>query len=309
MVTVHAMRTYDDLRRVLAARAASLPAGQARLADLFLRDPEGCAFRTIGEVAKLADVHQSSVVRFAHALGLDGFPALAGLCRDHLRQQAQLVRRLDQAVSLGAADLLAQLAAQEQANISRTFARIDPAVWERVTSSLADGPKIHVVGMRKCSAVAELLSYLLRMVRREVYQMGLAKGDLVEELRDIAAGEVMVVVSIHRYSRDTVTAARTAAGKGLTVIALTDNPGSPLVPHASSTLFVEASGVTVLRSITALVSLSQALATAAAVRLGAESRQALLLEEDLLNELGIYHHGPDHAAGRGAARRRSDDHP
>ena len=65
---------------------------------------------------------------------------------------------------------------------------------------LTDASRVHVVGVRKCFSVAYLFGYLLRLVRREVHQLGTAPGGLVEELRDLAEGDVLVGISVHRYT-------------------------------------------------------------------------------------------------------------
>ena len=75
---------YQELAEILRARLPKLAAGQRRIANLLLTDPEGTAFRSISETARLADVHESSLVRFATSLGLAGYPALAQLCRAQL---------------------------------------------------------------------------------------------------------------------------------------------------------------------------------------------------------------------------------
>ena len=281
---------FAALRQRLQSRLPELAAGQRRIARLLLSDPEGCAFRTISETARVAEVHESSLVRFANSLGLSGYPALTALCREQLREKAQLVNRLESATFLDSANgnLLGPIAEQDQANVARTLATIDPADWEQAVSWLAEAPRVHVIGLRKCFSVAYLLSYLLRLVRREVHLLGTAPGGLVEELRDLAPGDVLVGISIHRYCRDTLAAVALAAERDLRVVVLTDNPSSPLARHADACFYVECAGVTILRSMVAFVSLVQALVTATAVKLGTRSRNALLLEEELLSTLGIY---------------------
>ncbi|MGI5498621.1 MurR/RpiR family transcriptional regulator [Lentzea sp. CA-135723] len=277
---------FAELQRVLQGRLPDLAAGQRRVAQLVLSDPEGCAFRTIGETARLAEVHESSLVRFAHGLGLSGWPALTALCRERLKEKAQLVGRLEAA---GAADdLLGSIAEQDQANIARTLATIDPEHWEQAVTWLAEAPRVHVIGLRKCFSPAYLLGYLLRLVRRDVRQLGTTPGGLAEELRDLEPGDVLVGISIHRYHRDTAAAVEFAARRGLHVIALTDNASSPLARHAGACFYAESGGVTILRSMAGFVSLVQALVTATAVRLGARGRTALRDEEELLLSLDIY---------------------
>lgn len=274
--------SYEELRALLQHRLPDLAAGQQRIARLLLSDPEGCAFRTIGETARAAEIHESSVVRFAASLGLDGYPGLISLCRQQLSDQAHLVRRFEEASQYAAADdLLATVAANDERNLARTYARIDEATWGRAVDLLADAPVVHVIGLRKCFSVAYLLTYLLHLVRRSVRQLTSASGLLVDELRDLTPGELFVAIAIHPYTADTVRALAHARRQGLNTIVLTDNPASPLVAHADVVFYVETSGVTILRSLTAFASVVQALATAVAIRLGTRSRSELLLDEEL----------------------------
>jgi DNA-binding MurR/RpiR family transcriptional regulator len=285
---------YDELGEVLRARLPKLAAGQRRIAHLLLADPEGTAFRSISETARLADVHESSLVRFATSLGLAGYPALAQLCRAQLAEQAQLVRRFERAVhGDGQGPLLGEIAEHDRQNLARTFARIDPAAWTQVIETLAGAPSVHIIGLRKCFTVAYLLSYLLNTVRPKVRQLGAAPGLLVDDLRDLAEGEAMVAVSIRRYTTDTVRALAHAKSRGLRTIALTDNAGSPLTEYADVTLYVETAGVTLMRSLTAFTSLVQALATDVALRLGSMTQAELLTDERLLDEFDVYVEGPD----------------
>lgn len=287
---MHTPASVVDLHRVLRDRLDGFAPGQQRIARLLLTDPEGCAFSTISELAGRAEVHESSVVRFAHALGFSGYPKLVELCREYVRDQAQLVRRFDQAAVIeGSGEHLASaISAQDQRNVARTYATIDETVWERTLTLLAEAPRVHVMGLRKCFSVAYLFAYLLQLVRPGVRQLAVLSGSLAEELRDLQPGDTFVAISIHRYSTDTVTAVKQAVHRGVNVVVLTDNAASPLARHTDLTFFVECGGVTILRSLSAFVSLCQALATATALRLGADSRSALLLDEQLLTDLDSY---------------------
>lgn len=288
--TIRQPGSYRELRQRLQERLPDMAAGQQRIARLLLDDPEGTAFRSIGETAKLAGVHSSSLVRFAGLFGLNGYPALVKLCREQLASEAQLVRRLEQAGEHTATgELLGAVADHDGRNLTRTFAQIDHGEWERAVRLLADAATVHVVGLRKCFSVAHLMSYLLHMVRPGVRQIGGSAGLLVDELREVRAGDVLVAVSIRRYTGDTVRALEHAGRLGAATIALTDDPSSPLARAADLSFYVETGGVTVLRSLSAFTSLVQALATAVAVQLGTRSRDELRTDEDLLEAFQVYH--------------------
>ncbi|MET3811517.1 MurR/RpiR family transcriptional regulator [Arthrobacter sp. UYEF3] len=283
---------YRELREQLQERMPKLAQGQQRVATLLLTDPEGTAFRTIAETAALANVHQSSLVRFATGFGIKGYPGLVKLCRDYLSDQAHLVRRFDQVAGNSSTEgLLASVLEHEQQNLSRTFARIPSEQWDKAVGLLAQSPAVYVMGLRKCLPVAQLLTYLLHLVRPRVHQVAPVVGSLADQLRDFQRGDVFVAVSIRRYTSDTVYAFEEAKRRNLSTIVLTDNAASPLAKDADVVFFVDSQGVHILRSISAFISMAQTLATSVAQKLGTESRSELLVDEALLTSLQVYADG------------------
>ena len=284
------LETYSQLQAELQSKMDSLAPGQQRIARVLLTDPEGTAFRSIAETAKIAEVNQSSLVRFATMLGLKGYPALVRLCREHLADQANLIRRFDRVQQLpgSSQSLFAGVLDHEKDNLTRTYARIDEADWNLAVKSLTDAPWVYVMGLRKCAPVAQLLSYLLRLVRPGVEQIAPAAGMFVDQLRDLDPDGVFVAIAIRRYTADTVRALNYAKNRGLKTIALTDDSASPLARLADTTFYIETEGVTILRSMTVFTSIAQTLATAVTIQNGARSRQELLIDEQLLEDFNVY---------------------
>lgn len=281
--------TYDQLVAAIEdRRAKGLTAGQSRIADLFLRDPEGTAFRTISKTAELAEVNQSSVVRFAQSLGLKGYPAVLALCRKHLASEVNLAARFDRIEEVGSDNLFSVVVEHERENLNRTYARIDPEMWAEVVQIVATAPRVHTLGLRKCASVAQLLAYLLRLVRPRVFWMQPSEAGLVDELRTLEKGDVFIAASIRRYTSSTVQAMRYAKQKGLITIALTDERSSPLARDADHAFLIETEGATILRSLSVFTSLCQTLATAVALASGAETRSELLVDEQLFAEFSVY---------------------
>jgi DNA-binding MurR/RpiR family transcriptional regulator len=286
--------SYKELEQQLRAGFGDLTPHQQRVAQRVLSDPEGCAFKTITQLAESADVNESTVVRFATSLGLRGYPDLVRLCQQRLQEKAQMVERFNTLSYLESVEggILGRVAAYDQANIARTFADVDPDAWQRAVTTLRRSRRVLVVGHRKSFAPASLLTYLLGLVRDEVQQVGLGPRELPDVLRRVGPDDAVVALSIHRYVRDSVRTLAVARRMGATTIALTDNAASPLVEHADAVFYVEVGGVTILRSMTAVVSLVQALASAVATELDTDTRASLLLEEQLLEEFDVYLEAP-----------------
>ena len=275
---------------MLQDRSLELTPSHRLIADRIVSDPEGVAFMTISELGDSVNVNKATVARFATGLGLDGYPQLVRLCRDHLQEQAHLVRRFSNLERLSSAEVdpLRLVYEHDQANLSRTFSRIDRIEWSSAVEALATAPRVHVLGLRKCYAPAFLLSYLLGMLRDDVYNVRTEAGMLTDDIRQVRPGDCFVALSIHRYTNDTVRGFRAAAQRGARTIALTDNAYSPLAAPADQCFYIDTAGVSVLRSVTAFTAVVQALATSVAANLGQESRESLSVEETLLDEFSIY---------------------
>ncbi|MFD4194490.1 MurR/RpiR family transcriptional regulator [Amycolatopsis thermoflava] len=258
--------SYQELAELLRSRLPKLASGQLRLAHLLLADPEGTAYRGISEAARLLEIRESSVTRFANSLGLPGYPDIMELCRTWVAEQAQVARRTEHAAEAEPGGLLSAVLEQEQTNLSRTFSHLERPSWLRAVELLARAPRVHVMGLRECRPVADLAAQRLGEVLPAVHRLG--GGSLPDELRELCEDEVLLVFSVRRYAADTVRVAGYAKETGLPVVALTDNAASPLVESAEVALFAETSGVSHSRSLTALTALTQALVTEVAIELG-----------------------------------------
>src|SRR5699024_1273312 len=254
-------------------------------------DPESTAFRTIAQTAEAAEVHQSSLVRFATSLVLKGYPALVALCREHLSDQAHLVRRVEAAATDSSTEsLMSSVLDYEQQNLSRTFARIDHDDWERAVDHLSSAPAVHIMGMRKCLSVAQLLSYLLHLARPDVHLLASSAGMLVDEIRDLKPGDTFVGISLRRYTADTVRTVLEANRRGMTTLALTAIPTSPPAPAALA-FCVDGQGVHSLRAMSAFIALVQTGAPAVAFAGGSHSLSEHNVEAKLLRTMNVYSDG------------------
>ncbi len=281
--------SFAELTARIHEHGPDLTPSYRGLAQRILQDPEGVAFLSVGDFAEMNGVNMSTVSRFAKFMGLSGYPALRQLCEEHLRAQTRLVHRLE-AVTDAEAQLWQRSARLDEENIARTFGRLGPDDIRRAAQTLSQAPTVHVLGLRKSHSAAYLLWFLLQMVRDDVRLF--TTGALVEQVREIRAGDALVAFGLHRYSRYTVLACQYAHACGATTVTLTDNAASPLVPVADHVFLVDTAGPGVLRSMTGFVSLAQALASTVAAQRGTASREALTTEESLLEHFGVYY---DHA--------------
>ncbi|OZG59558.1 transcriptional regulator [Bifidobacterium lemurum] len=300
MTTTQPPHTYEELCEVLRANLADYAPGQKRIATLLLDDASSIAVRSLSENAKAAGVHSSSVVRFAKALGFDGYPALARMCRKYLSEQARLIDRFDQATSQStmsdrdetASPINAagdpQSSRHHERNVVLSLSSINPNVWNNAVDAIANAHDLYIVGLQKCFAPAYLCAYLLQMARGRIHLLSETTGNVLSEIRDISPGDTLIAMSIRQYTAMTVRVVEQASANGGTIVAITDEPSSPLAIKADHTFIAQCESPYVFRSLSGITAIVESLAGEVSLRLGTTAREQLQKDDELFSRFGIY---------------------
>jgi len=76
--------SYDELRGAIAQRHRALSGRLQQIAEFVLDNPTDVALGTVAEIAERSGVPPSAIVRFAHAIGFDGFTQMQQVFRSRL---------------------------------------------------------------------------------------------------------------------------------------------------------------------------------------------------------------------------------
>jgi DNA-binding MurR/RpiR family transcriptional regulator len=186
---------------------------QRRIAHSLVQHAASAAYLSAAEVADLARVSQPSVTRFAMALGYDGYPAEGDELQRALRAEADHLNQL--------ADQLADRAALAEAG--ELLARTRP---------------LPVLGLRAAAPLAGYFAYFAAKVLPDVRVLdagGSLLTDRLEQARAAGATALLAIV-LPRYPREALDALGEAREAGMSVVAVTDSPVSPVVEHADLVL-------------------------------------------------------------------------
>ena len=88
MLQTSAPSNYEDLIRVIHERHDDMSKSYQRIAVYLTQNPNDVAILSVGAIAERCGVHASNVVRFAQALGYDGFKTLQALFQKRLSTAA-----------------------------------------------------------------------------------------------------------------------------------------------------------------------------------------------------------------------------
>jgi DNA-binding MurR/RpiR family transcriptional regulator len=230
---------YEELQAEIGRRFAGLSRQLQRIARFALERPQDVALDTVAAAAGKAEVQPSAMVRFAQALGYDGYSDMQRIFRDRLvqrsgsyRERIASLRRTAPGLSRPKA-VLHDFVADSIKHLSHLEEHVDPARLERAVRLLAGAARIHVVARRRAFTVACYLSYALDQLELPVQLLDGLGGMMREEARGIRPGEVLLAVSFRPYSPYVIELAADAWRRGIDVIVITDSAVSPLARNAT----------------------------------------------------------------------------
>ncbi|MGI8660576.1 MAG: MurR/RpiR family transcriptional regulator [Thermoleophilaceae bacterium] len=224
------------------------------------------SFHTAEELARRANTSSSTVVRFAQALGFEGFPELPSAARDEYRRLREgegtaLDVPNPPLFPIDQTGFEAALAA-DHVNVEETARRLDREQVEATVELISRADRIVLCGTDQMAFFASYLRHLLMLLdlRCEVVaspsQEGLAKLGRIDE------HTVLVGFSAGRPHPLVVRAMKLARNRGAATIAVADATLSEVAKLADHRLFYSSNSPAYVRSHSALLGVVQALAYA-----------------------------------------------
>lgn len=218
-----------------------LTGSHQRVAQYVLAHPLQVSIMPIDELALAAGVSVATVNRFARAIGLDGYPALrAALVMGFERMLEPIEKmRLGLQAPTSVPGVFAAALEQAERNITATRDMLDPAACEAAVKALLKSRRIYIAGFGASAWLAGLLQRGLDMYCDNVHLVpgmsGASYGARL--LARMTPQDLFVAIAYPRYLADTVLLAQHASEQNVPVLAITDTPQSPLVPHARNSLY------------------------------------------------------------------------
>ncbi len=256
-----------ELAGRIRAKGPVLSDGQRAVADYILHEYERAAFLTAAKLGAKVGVSESTVVRFATALGYNGYPEMQQILQDIVRSKLTTVDRLLGSVNcLGDESVLSKVMQQDCDNIRNTLHETNPESFEQAITLLLGARRIYVSGLRSASSLAMFLSLCLNWALGNTQALVSGVEDWIEQLSKLGPEDVVVAISFPRYTRKTIDVADFAARRGAKVLAITDSVMSPLARHAEVVLTARSSIDSFVDSFAAPLSLINAILTAVGQR-------------------------------------------
>ena len=243
---------------------------------------------TATALAREVGVSESTVVRFANALGYEGYPALLKALQYQVRKRLTTDERFSLGAELPQEDILETVLKEDMRNIHRTIELIDREAFDQTVNALLGARHIYILGLRSAAPLAQFMTYYLNFIFDNVSQVSTGLADVFEGLLRIQPEDVLIGISFPRYSTRTVEAMRYAHSAGARVIAITDSVHSPLNHEADLCLTASTEMPSFVDSRAAPLSLINALIVALGLKKRDELHQHLTRLEEVWSRNSVY---------------------
>lgn len=263
--------THDLSERIASAGAALTPS-ERRLARLVLDDPTAIAFGTVAELARAAGTSGPTVVRFANKLDFEGYGALQEHLRasltERLRRPTDRLRLATDAAPTSAGERRASPAVDLVDQLHRVLGGLDHDALNELAAEIAHASgTVWVLCADTSATPGTLLTGNLRLLRPGVRRLEGSAPTVASQLAEAAVGDVAVVIDFPRYESAVVSAATELAAAGVTLVAITDGPLSPLASAAHRWLGIDVAAVGPFDSVVPVVAVVELLIAEVAGRL------------------------------------------
>ena len=278
----------SDLLVRLNKNYKTLSKGQKQLAAYITENYDRAAFITASKMGRIVGVSESTVVRFAYALGYDGYPELQKSLQELIRNKLTSVQRIQLTGDLQPNDVLRSVLKSDVSNIRATIDSIDNASFNAAINALLEAKKVYIVGLMSAAPLAQFLAYYLGFVMDNVVMVSGAMGNIYEDLFRISGEDVCLGISFPRYSNRTIDALDFARGKDATIIAITDSVSSPIAEKAEHALIARSDMAGFADSLVAPLSLINAIIVACSLRRREQVSNTLSQLEGIWGSHGVY---------------------
>lgn len=259
----------SDFANRMSAAYPSFSKSYRRIADFVLARPLDVVAMSIEGLAQSSGSSTATITRFVRAAGYSGY----GEFREKIVTDFQFEapesndNNAENHENRHKKSFLHTALSDSSDNIKDTIVNIDTPSSEAFIKALINARRIIILGTGASHYAATLLEEGLALYTEKSVTNVLSRGAsqyATNFVRFVDEGDVVIAISMPRYSNNTVQLSKAAKRKGALILAITDSPTSPLVPVADIIFFAPARNRLLPNSPAAIFALADAIITAVA---------------------------------------------
>ena len=258
----------SDILTTIHDQLRTFSKGQKLIANYILQSYDKAAFMTASRLGKTVGVSESTVVRFAVELGFDGYPSMQRTLQELVRNKLTSVQRIEVANDrIGNQDVVSTVLQADIDTLRKTSETLDRREMNESVELILQAKRIYIIGVRSSTAIADFLNFYFRNIFENVSLVSsTSTSEMFEQMLRVGKGDVVIGISLPRYSSRTVKTMQYAKDCGAATIAITDKPDAPAGKLADHVLVAKSDMVSIVDSLVAPMSVVNALIVAVSRR-------------------------------------------
>ena len=280
----------EDILKLLETLNPTFSKGQRKIAAHITESYDKAAFMTASRLGKTVGVSESTVVRFAVELGYDGYPSMQKAMQEMVLNRLTSVQRIGVANDrIGDQDVLSTVLQADGEKLRQTNETVSREAFRDAVGAILKARRIYIIGVRSASVLANFLGYYLNYMFDNIHTVTASgESEMFEKLVNVNQEDVVIAFSFPRYSVSTIKGVQYCRSTGAKVIGFTDSRLSPLGQNCDHLLLSKSDMVSLVDSLVAPMSLTNALIVALAARREKELAETFDSLEHIWEEFNVY---------------------
>lgn len=280
----------QDVLARLSGRSHKFSKGQRAIAAYITESYDKAAFMTAAALGKAVGVSESTVVRFAMELGYEGYPELQKAMQEMVVNRLTAVQRIEVTNDrIGNQDILNMVLQSDMEKLRQTGEIVSREDFRQAVDAILSARRVFILGVRSTAPLANFMGYYLGQMLDNVRIVTTSGTSAVfEQIISADRQDAVVAFSFPRYSTSTAQGAEYCRSKGAKVIGITDSIASPLGRSCDHVLLAKSDMISLVDSLTAPLSIVNALLVAIAARREKELEQKFLELEHVWEKYNVY---------------------
>ena len=281
---------HSDILSILESKAHTFSKGQRAIAAYIMESYDKAAFLTASKLGTIVGVSESTVVRFAMELGYDGYPSMQKALQEMVVNRLTSVQRMGVASDrIGNQDVLTAVIQSDIDKLRQTAETINKDHFNAAVEAVLKARRVFILGVRSTAPLASFLGYYLSQMLDTVHTVTTSGTSAVfEQVISVDERDAVIAFSFPRYSATTAKGAQYCRTTGATVIGMTDSKLSPLGQNCDHVLVAKSDMVSLVDSLVAPLSVTNALIVALASRREKELAKTFQGLERIWEEYNVY---------------------
>jgi DNA-binding MurR/RpiR family transcriptional regulator len=193
------------------------------IAAFILDNLTDLVYESADSLAKRLDISSATISRFCHDLGFRNFKKLKEALRTDRAVSPWLTgpRFSSFVAHEQGMEWLSEAYDVESKALARVYSLPRRPEWTAIVDLLATAPRVWVAGFQMQRATALSFALQLQYLRPNVFLVDMASGHFADALEG-PSSDCVVIIDVHRYSRQSVNLAAQVNAAGKPLVVLTD---------------------------------------------------------------------------------------